>query len=75
MAPADFRAELRTALISYSGYDGILKVPGAAGRPEAQIIKRRFHAQAAPAPPADAAAPAGRRSTPGGGAPACLGRW
>ncbi len=53
MTPADFRAQLRTALISY--YDGILKVPGAAGQPEAKIIKRQFFAQPPAEPPADAA--------------------
>ena len=56
MTPDDFRAELR-ALISH--YDGILKVPGAAGRPVAQIIKHRFLGKPAVDPPAvDAPAPA-----------------
>ena len=45
------------AMISH--YDGILKVPGAAGRPVAQIIKRRFLGKPAVDPPAvDAPAPA-----------------
>ena len=65
MTPDAFRAELRTALISF--YEGILKVPRAGGRPVAKIIKRRFagkHADAhEPAPaPADGA--------PADGAPA-----
>jgi hypothetical protein len=54
MTPDDFRAELCAALISF--YDGILKVPGAGGRPaEARIIKRRFAGKPAVDPPADAA--------------------
>ena len=52
----DFRSELRSALISY--YDGILKIPGAAGRPEAQAFKRSFNARRSVDPPAAAAAAA-----------------
>ena len=70
MTPADFRTQLRTALISY--YDGILKLPGAAGQPEAKIIKRQFHARpaadAVPQPAAAAAAPAAAVSPPAEGA-------
>jgi hypothetical protein len=59
MTPDDFWADLRTALISF--YEGILKVPGAGGRPVAKIIKRRFagkHADAHEPAPAPAPAPA-----------------
>jgi hypothetical protein len=52
----DFRSELRSALISY--YDGILKIPGACGRPEAQVFKRSFNARRSVDPPACAAATA-----------------
>ena len=52
----DFRSELRSALISY--YDGILKIPGACGRPEAQVFKRSFNARRSVDPPAAAAAAA-----------------
>jgi hypothetical protein len=38
MTRDDFWAELRAALISFC--EGVLKVPGARGRPTAQIIKR-----------------------------------
>ena len=51
MPPAAFRAELRAALNAF--YEGILKIPGAGGRPEAKIIKRRFAGQLADVPPAD----------------------
>jgi hypothetical protein len=40
MTPDAFRAELRASLTSF--YEEILKVPGAGGRPQAKIIKRRF---------------------------------
>jgi hypothetical protein len=65
MPADDFRSELRSALISY--YDGILKIPGACGRPEAQEFKRSFNARRSVDPPASAAAarpappPAARR--------------
>ncbi len=71
MAPDDFRAELRTALISF--YEGILKVPGAGGRPVAKIIKRRFAGKHAVAPcPTEAHEPAPARAdgAPANGAPA-----
>jgi hypothetical protein len=38
MPPDAFQAELRASLISF--YEGVLKVPGACGRPKARIIKR-----------------------------------
>jgi hypothetical protein len=38
MPPDTFRAELRASLISF--YEGVLKVPGAGGHPEARIIKQ-----------------------------------
>ena len=72
MPADDFRSELRSALVSY--YDGILKIPGAAGRPEAKLIKRTFNARrsvdppaAADPPPADPAPPpaAGADEDPG----------
>ena len=67
MTPDDFRAELRAALISH--YDGILKVPGAAGRPVDQIIKRRFLGKPAVDPAAvDAPAPAAAAPPPAEGA-------
>jgi hypothetical protein len=79
MTPDAFRAELRTALISF--YEGILKVPGAGGRPVAKIIKRRFagkHADAHEPAPVPAPAPAGgdsRAETPApDAAPAAAGR-
>ena len=56
MPAEDFRSELRSALISY--YDGILKIPGACGRPEAQVFKRSFNARRSVDPPACAAAAA-----------------
>jgi hypothetical protein len=56
MPAEDFRSELRDALISY--YDGILKVLGAVGRPEAKVIKRTFNARRYVDPPACAAAAA-----------------
>ena len=56
MPADDFRSELRSALISY--YDGILKIPGACGRPEAQAFKRSFNARRSVDPPAAAAAAA-----------------
>jgi hypothetical protein len=56
MPADDFRSELRSALISY--YDGILKIPGACGRPEAQAFKRSFNARRSVDPPAVAAAAA-----------------
>ena len=62
MTPDDFRAELCTALISF--YEGILKVPGACGRPAAQIIKRRFAGKPADAPPAAAASPPAAAAPP-----------
>ena len=71
MTPDDFRAELRTALISF--YEGILKIPGAGGRPVAKIIKRRFagkHVDAhepAPAPADGAAADGAPDGAPAGG--------
>jgi hypothetical protein len=40
MTSDEFRAELRDALTSV--YEDILKVPGAGGRPQPMIIKRRF---------------------------------
>jgi hypothetical protein len=49
-------AELRASLISF--YEGVQKVPGPCGRPEARIIKR-------PPPPATAAAPPSEVSTRG----------
>jgi hypothetical protein len=55
MPPAAFRAELRAALNAF--YEGILKIPGAGGRPEAKIIKRRFAGQLADVPPADPSPP------------------
>ena len=58
----DFRSELRSALISY--YDGILKIPGACGRPEAQVIKRTFNARRSVDPPACAAAAAAGAAPP-----------
>jgi hypothetical protein len=65
MTPDAFRAELRTALISF--YEGILKVPGAGGRPVAKNIKRRFAGKHADAP---APAPAPTDGAPTDGAPA-----
>lgn len=56
MPAHDFRSELRSALISY--YDGILKIPGAVGRPEAKVFKRAFNARRSVDPPACAAAAA-----------------
>ena len=56
MPADDFRSELRSALISY--YDGILKIPVACGRPEAQVFKRSFNARRSVDPPACAAAAA-----------------
>jgi hypothetical protein len=40
MTPDDFWTELRDSLTSF--YEGVLKVPGAGGRPQPKIIKRRF---------------------------------
>jgi hypothetical protein len=74
MPPDAFLAELRTVLISL--YEGILKVPGAGGRPVAKIIKRRFtgkHADAhepAPAPADGAAADGAAAAGAPDGAPA-----
>jgi len=56
MPADDFRSELHSALISY--YDGILQIPGACGRPEAQAFKRSFNARRSVDPPAAAAAAA-----------------
>ncbi len=50
MPPDAFRAELRASLISF--YEGVLKVPGAGGRPEARIIKRPPGCRRPPPPPA-----------------------
>jgi hypothetical protein len=55
MTRGDFRVELRAPLISF--YEGILKVPGADGRPTAQIIKPRFTGKPAVAPPPAAPEP------------------
>ena len=69
MTPDAFRAELRTALISF--YEGILKVPGAGGRPVAKIIKRSFagkHVDAHEPAPAPAPAPADGAATDGAAA-------
>jgi hypothetical protein len=54
MTPDAFRAELRASLTSF--YKDILKVPGAGGRPQAKIIKRRFAGKPADEP-ADADPP------------------
>ena len=68
MTPDDFWADLHTALISF--YEGILKVPGAGGRPVAKIIKRRFAGKHADAhEPAPAPAPAPADGAPADGAP------
>jgi hypothetical protein len=50
MPPDAFWAELSASLIPF--YKGLLKVPGAGGRPEARTIKRPPPAAAAP-PPAE----------------------
>ena len=69
MTPDDFWAKLCTALISF--YEGILKVPGAGGRPVAKIIKRSFAGKHADAhEPAPAPAPAPADGAPADGAPA-----
>ena len=67
MSPDAFRTtELQAALISF--YDGVLKVPGAGGRPEAKIIKRRFAGKLADDPPAAPAPPPAEVSTAASGA-------
>ncbi len=45
MPTDEFWTDLRDSLISF--YEGVLKVPGAGGRPQAKIIKHRFAAKPA----------------------------